>query len=350
MDPEIDPSTQAALRKDPLKTALTLSTLKAFHIAKQFPDNKAPITSVDFDLSGTRCVTTSGDESLRIYDCQSGTREQVSYSKKYGCNLAQFTEQAGSIAYASTKINDTIRYLSYETNQFIRYFVGHTGLVTSLERAPGGDGLVSGSVDGTVRVWGLDEIRPVCTVDVGGGENVAAAYDPSGMVVAVAVGSREVRMYDVRKMTRGPFVSAPVSVGMRVAGIQFVPPTGDHVLLAMSDGSAVLLDAFQLSSCAVLSGTGGSPHDGAATQQCFGQRITTTPDGRMAIAGCDNGSVVFWDLDRALANADAKGPVVCKPDGMWNGSHDGPVGICAFNPLMMECATGSQSLTLWTSV
>ncbi|KAJ2118464.1 hypothetical protein IW147_006435, partial [Coemansia sp. RSA 720] len=84
MNAELDSETLNVLRKDPLQTALTATALTDFYIAKQFPDNKALITSVDFDITGTHCITTSRDESLRIYDCASGVREQVSYSKKYG--------------------------------------------------------------------------------------------------------------------------------------------------------------------------------------------------------------------------------------------------------------------------
>ncbi|KAJ2495835.1 Transcription initiation factor TFIID subunit 12 [Coemansia sp. RSA 1972] len=254
MNAELDSETLNVLRKDPLQAALTTSALADFYIAKQFPDNNALITSVDFDITGTHCITTSCDESLRIYDCASGVREQVSYSKKYGCNLAQFTAQPGCVAYASTKINDTVRYLSYETNQFIRYFAGHTGMVTSLQRSPNAQStsMVSASMDGTVRLWNLDTVKPVCTVEVDGGKNgVAAAYDPSGTVVAVAAGSQAIQLYDVRKLTKGPFISAPIASNLTVAGLKFMPPTGDYILLAMSDGSILLLDAFQLTTLAV---------------------------------------------------------------------------------------------------
>ncbi|KAJ2556842.1 WD repeat-containing protein 82, partial [Coemansia sp. RSA 1822] len=231
-----------------------------------------------------------------------------------------------------------MRYLSYETNQFIRYFAGHTGMVTSLQRSPNtqSTSMVSASMDGTVRLWNLDTVKPVCTVDIEGGNNgVAAAYDPSGMVVAVAAGSQAIQLYDVRKMTKGPFTSAPIASKLTVAGLKFMPPTGDYILLAMSDGSIMLLDAFQLNTLAVLSSTTHSAISpsidpvasalGQMQQQCFGQNVTATPDGRAVIAGNDNGGIVFWDVDSVLANNGSKQPLaVHAPNGTWNGSHDGP--------------------------
>ncbi|KAJ2057052.1 hypothetical protein GGI17_005858 [Coemansia sp. S146] len=370
------------LRRDPLQSALTNSTLRGFHISKQFLDNKAALTSLDYDSSGSKCITTSSDESLRIYDCVGGKREQVLYSKKYGCNLAQFTSHPGCVAYASTKINDTIRYLSYDTNQYIRYFVGHTQRVTSLQRSPTVATVLSAALDGVVNVWDLGSVKPASTVTpacVDGSveeRGIAAAYDPSGMVISVAVGSAELQLYDVREVSKGPFKSQSIldiAGQALVAGIRFIPPLGDYILLAMTDGSCHLLDAFSLQHCASLKGAnpqgavnGGNPvptngvgGTGSALSKMqgayLGQNVTVTPDGKTVLVGGQNGSISFWDISRYTSAAahDSNTPVlkpsVLTPDGVWNGSHDGPVGVCAFNPHIMECITGSELLAIWTS-
>ncbi|KAJ2157904.1 hypothetical protein GGF46_004159 [Coemansia sp. RSA 552] len=385
MDPELGGEILETLRRDPLRLALTEATLRTFHIAKQFADNKAVLSSLDYDLSGIRCVTTSLDESLRIYDCVQGTREQVSYSKKYGCNLARFTAQPGCVAYASTKINDTIRYLSYDTNQFIRYFVGHTARVTSLQRSPDQAAILSAALDGTVRIWDLDEVHaastvtPVCSGGGSGTGGLTASYDPSGTVVAVAVRSTELQLYDTRKLTKGPFQSAkidrlPMGLSRTVAGVSFIPPVGNTILLSMAGRSLVLVDAFSLKTTAVLSSTalgnsgikagaqplGPEPSDTDSVLKemqrgCFGQNTTATPDGRVVISGCDGGGIALWDISRLHgdiaygSNGAENGSVpVIAPNSAWNGSHEGPVGVCAFNPHLLECVSGSQSLTLWT--
>ncbi|KAJ2889594.1 hypothetical protein IWW38_004613 [Coemansia aciculifera] len=373
------------LRQDPLQAALTSSTLRSFHISKQFSDNKAALTSLDYDISGNKCITTSLDETLRIYDCMGGKREQVLLSKKYGCNLAQFTSQTGCVAYASTKINDTIRYLSYDTNEYIRYFVGHTRRVTSLQRSPTvATVMMSAALDGVVNVWDLGLVKPASTVTPactsGGGvedRGISAAYDPSGMVIAVAVGSNVLQLYDVREVARGPFKSQSIAAEAGqalVAGIRFIPPLGDHLLLAMTDGSCHLLDSFSLQHCASLQQqqqqdktesqdavNGGAHGDTLPAldrmQSAFlGQNVTVTPDGKTVVAGGQNGSISYWDIAR-FTGADASGGAstsgqrapVLVPDGVWNGSHDGSVGVCAFNQHILECITGAQSLAIWTS-
>ncbi|KAJ2752010.1 hypothetical protein IWQ56_006797, partial [Coemansia nantahalensis] len=274
-------------------------------------------------------------------------------------------------------INDTIRYLSCDTNQYIRYFVGHKGPVTSLQRSPdqGSSTLLSASMDESLRIWDLEQVEPVCTIQPTGARAVAdggivAAYDLSGAVVAAVVGSSEIKLFDAREMSRGPFLSSaidpPVARGVAVAGVKFVPPVGDHLLLVLTDGSILVHDAATLAPLARLSAAlPGAAADGSMSAPVFermrqaflGQSVTATPDGKSVIAGCADGSVVFWDLGRAVAQAshvagaaEQRLPATVAPDGAWNGSHDGPVGVCAFNPLLMECATGSRSLAFWTAL
>ncbi|KAJ1647783.1 hypothetical protein J3B02_000095 [Coemansia erecta] len=365
MADEYTEETLDMLRKDPLNTALNPSVVRDFAMAKKFTDNKAPVTSLDFNLDGTFCITTSKDESLRIYDCMRGTREQVLYSKKYGCNLAQFTSQSGYVAYASTKINDTIRYLSFETNQYLRYFVGHKGFVTSLKRNPDGRCLMSAAIDGTVRLWDLNTVNPTSSVDVCGRDaGVSAAYDPSGMVVAVSVDSSQIRLFDVRELTRGPFFSWSIgatkatgnsTIPATVSGVTFVPPLGDFLMLAMTDGSVQTWNTQTGDFVVSLtpSPTKDLGHAAAIDKMrdtFLGQNLSVTPDGRTVLCGCRDGNIAYWDISRLLQNAqsDTDVPRSISPDGLWNGSHTGPVGVCAFNPFVMECFTAAISLSIWS--
>ncbi|KAJ1731088.1 hypothetical protein LPJ72_004132, partial [Coemansia sp. Benny D160-2] len=348
MEEECTGQTLSTLRSDPLKTALTRKSISEFRLMKQFKDNKAPITSLDYDPTGTRCITTSADESLRIYNCVQGKRDRVSYSKKYGCSLAQFTKQPGCVAYASTKLNDTVRYLSYETNQFIRYFVGHSGRVTSLQRSPDGSStMMSAALDGTVRIWDLGVSGPTVTVNpklLAGNASVkasgiAASYDPSASIVAVVLASSETHLFDVREMKRGPFKTAPllpdITTESDVVGVKFIPPFGDCILISMADGTNQIVDAFSL-ECRLKLGLAAhsngveersrvladedSPASKPMLHEYMSQRVTVTPDGRTVIAGCDNGSVVYWDISMTK-DLEEKPPVLLNPTGVWNDTH-----------------------------
>lgn len=60
---------------------------------------------------------------------QSNTDRQVNtfYCKKYGIEQVMFTHHPNAILHTSNNsFDDSIRYMSIHTNQYIRYFRGHT--------------------------------------------------------------------------------------------------------------------------------------------------------------------------------------------------------------------------------
>ena len=51
---------------------LTEQVIKNFRSAKTFRENTLRINSVDFSVQGDTLISSSDDESIVIYDCQSG--------------------------------------------------------------------------------------------------------------------------------------------------------------------------------------------------------------------------------------------------------------------------------------
>lgn len=76
-------------------------------------------------------------------------------SKKYGVDLIHFAHANKDAIHSSTKIDNTIRYLSLHDNKYLRYFLGHTKKVVSLCMSPLDDMFLSGSLDKTIRLWDL---------------------------------------------------------------------------------------------------------------------------------------------------------------------------------------------------
>ena len=127
-------------------------------------------------------------------------------SKKYGCHLARFTHHAQSIIYASTKSDDTIRYLSTHDNQYLRYFKGHGAPVTSLSLCPADDTFLSSSLDNTVRLWDL--ASPNARGKLNLANPTLTAYDPTATVLAVASpATSSILLYDLRNYDKAPFTT-----------------------------------------------------------------------------------------------------------------------------------------------
>ena len=143
------------------KMKLTDEVFRSFRVSKVFRENTDRVNCLDFSANGDQMIASSNDDSIVIYCCLEGRwalfriarryypylyecrPKRTLYSKKYGCDLLQYTHAPNAIVYSSNKVDgkrkmiirtfsndfvtaDTIRYLSLHDNKFLRYFPGHT--------------------------------------------------------------------------------------------------------------------------------------------------------------------------------------------------------------------------------
>ncbi|EGG20682.1 hypothetical protein DFA_00543 [Cavenderia fasciculata] len=174
-------------------------------IGKVFKDdNTAPINSMDFCGDGTLLITASDDESIHLYNINSGDSQKQLYSKKYGVDLIRFTHHNDAIICASkNQWDESLRYLSLHDNRYLRYFKGHRNKVVSLSMSPVNDTFMSGSLDDTIRLWDLR--TNVCQGIIRRNGRPSLSYDPEGIILATAVSGNSIKLYDVRNFDKGPF-------------------------------------------------------------------------------------------------------------------------------------------------
>lgn len=139
-------------------------TMASMRLAKVFRENTDCVNCIDFSHDGETMISSSSDDSIVLYCCMEGKPKRTLYSKKYGCDLLQYTHAPNAIIYSSNKIDDQIRYLSLYDNKFLRYFPGHTKRVVSLRMSPIDDTFISASLDKTIRLWDLRYVWNVCNL------------------------------------------------------------------------------------------------------------------------------------------------------------------------------------------
>lgn len=101
--------------------------MKSFHIAKTFKENSDRVNHLDISSSGHYVVTSSQDESIQLYECDSGKcvhvlglcsltskifalnrLKKAVPSKKYGVDLISFTRNQNTVIHGSTKVDGTV--------------------------------------------------------------------------------------------------------------------------------------------------------------------------------------------------------------------------------------------------
>lgn len=326
--------------------------VRSFRVAKVFRENTDKINAIDFSPSGEHLISCSEDDQIVIYDCDKGTQTRTVNSKKYGVDLIHFTHSTNTAIHSSTKVDDTIRYLSLHDNKYIRYFPGHTKKVISLCISPIEDSFLSGSLDKTLRLWDLRS--PNCQGVMHLSGRPVAAFDPEGLIFAAGVNSESIKLYDLRSFDKGPFVTFKLNQEKECdwTGLKF--SRDGKTILVSTNGSIIrLVDAFHGTPLQTFTGNlifilivifcskpkfyfytdfffvGHSNSKGIAIESSY------SPDSQFIFSGSTDGRVHVWNADSGFK--------VC----VLNGDHPGPIQCVQFNPKYMMLASACTNMAFW---
>jgi COMPASS component SWD2 len=305
-----------------------MDTSKA-RLGKVFHDCSHHISSLEFDHCGEHClVGCPGDESIILYDALAGLHRKTVYSKKYGVGPVRLAHRTNNVIYASGKGDETLRYLSLHDNAYLRYFRGHEARVTALEVSPLDDTFISAAANDTIRLWDLRTVNCHGVLAINGKPLIA--YDPQGLVFAVALDSRYIRLYDVSGYERGPFACFEIVDPQRpqvVWNLLRFSPDGKDVMIGTLNGVVYIIDAFDGYVKQTLQGVQNS------TQ--LDLQPTFSTDAKQVLCGSQDGKIHIWDRDTG------------HPVGQLEG-HSVYPGMVRCNPHHAMIASACTNLAFWS--
>ena len=204
----------------------------------------------------------------------------------------------------------------------IAALTGDTDRIHSMAFSPDGNTLVSGSYDGTVRLWDVAAHRQIGGPLAGhDGQIYSVAFSQDGRVVASGAEDGTVRLWDVatHRQIGGPLAGHDGEI----YSVAF-SPDGKVVASGADDGMVRLWDV------ATHRQIGAPPpgHDGEINSVAF------SPDGKILATGAADGTVRLWDvatrrqIGAPLAGLDDEiNSVAFSPDGkiLATGAGDGTI-------------------------
>lgn len=306
---------------------LTDNVVRGFRVAKVFHENNDRINSIDFTHDGNTLISSSDDESIVLYDCQKGAQMRTLMSKKYGVDLIRYTHTPNTVIHSSTKVDDTLRYLSLHDNKYLRYFPGHTKKVTSLCMSPVDDTFISASLDKSIRVWDLRS--PNCMGFLGlVGSRPVVNFDPEGLIFAVGYSSQMIKLYDLKSYDKGPFntFKLPQDKDCDWTGLKF-SPDGKTILISTNGNVIHLIDSYQ--------GTPLQTFTGHINNKGIPLEASFSPDSQFVFVGSTDGRIHVWNAETGKKTAE----LPC--------SHNGPVQCVQFNPKYMMLASACTNMAFW---
>ena len=231
-----------------------------------------------------------------------------------------------SIAAWRIHPSDDDRYamLTAAARPGIATLTGHTDRVHSIAFTRDGSTLVTGSYDGTVRLWDVATRRQIGTPLNGHGQVNSVAFSPDGKILASGGADGTVRLWDVA--TRRQIGTPLNGHDGEVYSVAF-SPDGKIVASGADDGTVRLWDVATRRQI----GTPLNGHDGQVNSVAF------SPDGKILASGGADGTVRLWDVaTRQQSGTALTGDV-------------GTVNAVAFSPDGKMLASGGADATvrLW---
>jgi WD40 repeat protein len=155
------------------------------------------VYSVSFSPDGRRIVSGSGDNSVRVWDAETGQTVLGPFEGHTGdVNCVSFSPDGRRIVSGSD--DKSIRVWNAETGQMVLGpLVGHTSYVQSVLFSQDGRRIVSGSRDRSLLVWNAETGEMLAAPLVGYGEVLAASISPDGRRIVSGYGDATVRVWDI---------------------------------------------------------------------------------------------------------------------------------------------------------
>jgi WD40 repeat protein len=238
------------------------------------------VMDVTFTPDGTRLLTSSFDDSAKIWDVRTGEAVRA---------LPGHTKAVGAVRvtpdgrYAVTAGDQTLRVWSLPDGKPVRTIDTDTQQVFTVAISPDGRTLVSGHTDGAIKVWTL-EGRAVATLPQGGGRVFSIAFAPDGSRFAAAGDGKEIKIWSTGDWKLQHTLLDEKGGISRVA----IAPDGQTLASGGDDHSIKLWHIESGHMMATLA---------LHTEEVWA--LAFSPDGATLVSGGKDSVLGVWDLLRA---------------------------------------------------
>jgi WD40 repeat protein len=240
----------------------------------------ATISAASFSQDGSRVATASKDKTTRIWKTQ-GTDPPVVLQDPDGQAVVAVTLSSDAALVATGAPDGLIRVWHADGSGKPRALAGHTGAITVLAFGPEDRQLISGSEDGTARVWTLEAPAGSTTpLTLNGHTSVVTtlALSPDGKQLATASADGTARIWNLDGTRTDPF-----------SGILAILP--EDWLNAFARSNSLFQTGLDSAHRLADESLELSGHDARVTA------LAWSPDGhRIATASAD-GTARVWQLD-----------------------------------------------------
>ena len=274
--------------------------------------------SVAFTPDGTLLASGSNDETVKLWDVESGQEVNTLHLTGFAALSVAFSPDGTLLASGSS--DNTVNLWEVESGQELRTFRGHSDYVWSVAFSPDGTLLASGSLDGTVKLWDVESGQVLRTLSGHSDGIWSVDFSPDGTLLASGSLDGTVKLWDVES---GQVLRTLSGYSDGVWSVDFSP---NGTMLASSEIPATvkLWEVESGQELRTLTGHSGSVNS-----------VTFSPDGTLLASGSWDGTVKLWKVNSGQELRTLSGysssimSVAFSPEGtlLASGSADGPITL-----------------------
>ena len=212
------------------------------HSCCSFSGHTKAIWSVAFDEKGETIASASADQSIKLWDVQTGKCQQTLLGHRHWVCSVAFHPHKNLLASGS--YDRTIKLWDLATGKCVETWKGHTSGLWHIAFSPKGDFLVSSGIDQTVRLWAVSTGK--CQQVLKGHENwvMAVAMSPDGQWIASGSADRTVRIW---RAESGELIHTLSGHSNSVWSVAFSPE--GNILASGSDDKTIRLWNIETGVC-----------------------------------------------------------------------------------------------------
>lgn len=239
-----------------------------------------------FSPDGTLLATGHFDHKVRLSDANSG--ELVRLLEGPGSIVNEVAFGPGGLLAAASE--DGKIWVWDAANGELRFTLeGHEQSVTDVDFNPGGTMLVSGGWDFAARLWNVERAEQARLLHQSNADGVvfAADFNRSGDLVALAMGSGDVFIYDRFTGENTNILEGHLDV---TPAVDFSPVVGAILASGSVDGTVRLWHADQVVSLLTYDLAALTGYEPVLN-------VAFSPDGSQLAIGTENGRVYLWAIN-----------------------------------------------------